>query len=123
MKKIFLMFFGAIISSLGFAQNNNFKSVSNEEFAKIIAQPNTQLIDVRTASEYSTGHIGQAKNIDIKDASFSTKINSLNPNYPVAVYCRSGARSKIAAKKLAEKGFTVIDLDRGIMNWKGEVRK
>ena len=33
------------------------------------------------------------------------------------VYCRSGRRSLLAGEMLAKDGFTVVDLDGGILAW------
>ena len=123
MRKFILMLFGALMTTLGMAQTTNFKSVDNAEFAKTIGNKQTQLIDVRTPAEYKSGHIPGAVNIDIKGADFDSKTAALDKSRPVAVYCRSGARSKTAARKLSENGFQVIELDRGITNWNGETTK
>lgn len=123
MRKFLMMLFGAFFTTIGMAQTNNFKSVDNAEFAKSIADGKTQIVDVRTAAEYKSGHIPGAVNMDVKGADFDTKSASLDKSRPVAVYCRSGARSKTAARKLAENGYQVIELDRGITNWNGEVKK
>lgn len=99
------------------AQNNKFESLSNEEFKKIITDPNIILIDVRTADEFQGGHIPQALNIDVQSPQFDSLISKLDKKKPVAVYCRSGGRSKSAAKKITEKGFKVYELNKGVMNW------
>ena len=36
----------------------------------------------------------------------------------VAVYCKSGRRSRNAANILVKKGFKVYNLDKGILDWK-----
>lgn len=36
---------------------------------------------------------------------------------PVAVYCRSGKRSKKAAAILSKKGYIIYDLDKGFIGW------
>ena len=41
----------------------------------------------------------------------------LDPARPVAVYCRSGRRSARAASLLADKGFSVTNLDGGVLAW------
>ena len=41
----------------------------------------------------------------------------------VAVYCRSGRRSRTAADILVKKGFKVYNLDKGILNWMEEGRE
>ena len=76
-------------------------------FKKIIEQPNVQLVDARTAKEYNEGHIGNAINIDVLAEDFIPKATQLlKKEKPIAVYCRSGKRSTIAAEKLAAAGFS-----------------
>ena len=76
-------------------------------FKKIIEQPNVQLVDARTAKEYDEGHIGNAINIDVLAEDFIPKATQLlKKEKPIAVYCRSGKRSTIAAEKLAAAGFS-----------------
>ncbi|MDE5890554.1 MAG: rhodanese-like domain-containing protein, partial [Bacteroidales bacterium] len=65
-----------------------------------------------------------AVNIDVKREDFDELAAAwLDLGRPVAVYCRSGARSKVAAKRLAGKGFKVYELNHGIMNWNGPKEK
>lgn len=80
----------------------------------------TQVIDVRTASEFAAGHIAGAINIDVEAGDFSTKVAALPKAGVYLVYCHSGRRSAIAAQQMQEAGFTVLDgggiqsmLDRG----------
>jgi rhodanese-related sulfurtransferase len=79
---------------------------------------NNSIIDVRTPSEFSSGHIKEAVNINIFDKDFISKMDAFDKNKPVYVYCRSGHRSGNAAKKMRELGFKEIyDLQGGIINW------
>lgn len=105
------------------ACSEGFVSQDNTGFAETIADSNVQVVDVRTPEEYAAGHIPGAANIDVKSEEFDTKAAELDKDRPVAVYCRSGARSKVAAKRLADKGFTVYELDNGFMNWDGPKAK
>jgi rhodanese-related sulfurtransferase len=51
--------------------------------------------------------------------SFSANADELlNPEQTIAVYCKSGRRSRNAAKILVKKGFKVYNLDKGFDNWK-----
>lgn len=80
-----------------------------------------QLIDVRTADEFNSGHLAKAQNIDIKSKDFEQKIATLDKTKPVMVYCKAGGRSARAAEKLKELGFTkIVDLEGGITDWKAE---
>lgn len=100
-----------------------FTSQNNNDFALTISDKNVQLVDVRTTAEYASGHIPGAANMDVQSRGFESNISQLDKTRPVALYCRSGARSKIAAKKFADKGFKVYELDKGISGWKGEITK
>ena len=42
---------------------------------------------------------------------------TLSKDKPVALYCRSGNRSKKAARILAEKGYQVVELETGFRGW------
>jgi len=78
-----------------------------------------QIVDVRTPAEFKEAFIEGAKNINLKDNDFSKEIMSLDKDKPVYIYCRSGYRSGIAAKKMIDLGFReVYDLQGGILNWK-----
>ena len=100
-------------------KEGQFKSVSVDDFSTLIANPEVQLLDVRTVAEYSEGHIGGSLNINVMDDKFSMNADELlDKARPVAVYCKSGRRSRNAARLLTEKGFEVYNLDKGFDNWK-----
>lgn len=97
----------------------DFKSVSADEFAALIANPEVQRLDVRTVAEYSEEHIPGSININVLDEQFAVVADStLQKDKPVALYCRSGKRSKKAAAILTKNGYEVIDLDKGFIGWK-----
>lgn len=110
----------AAITLLACQSKNEFKSISVDEFETLIAQPEVQRLDVRTSAEYNEGHIPSSLNLDVKEEEhFTLTANSiLNKEHSVAVYCRSGNRSKKAAKILCEKGYEVYELSTGITGWK-----
>ena len=96
----------------------SYDNVDVRGFAKLLTNNNVQLLDVRTPDEYAEGHIAGASNIDIYDDDFiSQATDSLDKSRPVAVYCRSGKRSAEAARRLAEKGYKVTNLEGGILAW------
>ena len=100
-------------------QKGDFKSVSVEDFSTLIANPEIQRLDVRTVAEYSESHIPKSININVLDKTFAEIADStLQKDKPVALYCRSGKRSKKAAAILSEKGYVVYDLDKGFEEWK-----
>jgi len=102
------------------AQNAGFKTVSPQEFQKLMADKNTIVLDVRTAEEVSEGKIPNAINIDFYSNTFEQETSKLDKNKTILVYCRSGRRSAGAAEVLAKKGYKVINLDGGITNWQAQ---
>ena len=97
-----------------------FKSVDVDEFEKVMADTSYVLLDVRTATEYAEGHIpGTLFNIDVLQDDFESKaLKMLSKEKKVALYCRSGNRSKNAARILAKKGYQVVELSTGFNGWK-----
>ena len=102
----------------------DFHSVDADSFAQIIEDTTVVRLDVRTASEYSQGHIPGALLIDVTQADFMQKAEQLLPkDKTIALYCRSGRRSKTAAQLLAQQGYQIIELNTGFNSWKGEIEK
>ena len=102
-----------------FGQANKFQTVDVNEFEKFIADTNVVLLDVRTAAEHAEGFIpGTHFNIDVLEDTY-TKVatETLPKDKPVALYCRSGNRSKNAARILAENGYQVVELGTGYRGW------
>ena len=93
-------------------------SVTASVFADSIDNPGVQLVDVRTPDEFAAGNIPGSVNIDVLTGHFGeTAATMLDKAYTVAVYCRSGNRSKNAAKTLSMMGYNVVELDGGFNDW------
>ena len=119
MRKIFMIISAVLCNLLGCtAQQQNFESLDVEAFEKVISDTSVVRLDVRSIDEYASGHIAKAINIDVMKDDFKTKATSLLPkDKTIALYCRSGRRSKKAAGILAENGYKVIELNSGISGW------
>ena len=122
MKKIVIM--GILSSIFGLtgcnAQTARFKTVDAKAFAEVIADTCVVVLDVRTAEEFQAGHIKGALNIDVLKSDFEKKATSEIPEgKTIALYCRSGNRSKKAANALASK-YKVIELGTGYIGWTKE---
>ena len=123
MKIKYLLTCLALMLFISCQAQTEFKSVDIDEFKTEISKSGVQLVDDRTAQEYSEGHIPGAMNIDVNAPDFEEKIKALDKKENVAIYCRSGRRSKLAANKLTAAGFKVIELNTGFLSWDGEVEK
>lgn len=123
MKKFFIMTLISGLCSVFGCTAKGFVSVEADEFAREIAKPNVQLVDVRTADEYAEGHIPNAVNIDVLSPDFANRIATLDKGRTVALYCRSGRRSKAAAEQASKLGYKVVELDGGILSWQGKTER
>ena len=96
-----------------------FRSVDVAEFERAVADENFVVLDVRTPEEHAEGHIqGTDFNIDVLSEEFTAEALAVLPkDRGVALYCRSGNRSKRAAQILAENGYTVVELAVGYKGW------
>lgn len=122
LKSIYFMFFLCVflfgLMACSSKPKDKFTNLSADEFEKLIENDDVQRLDVRTVAEYSEGHIPGSININIFDDKFSAAADEiLDKSRPVAVYCKSGRRSRNAARLLVKKGYTVYNLDKGILNW------
>lgn len=87
---------------------------NNEEF---------YFVDVRTIEEYNFSHIPTSKNIPLDVLSDRSSSEFSSKDAKIVLYCRSGARSKIASNALINLGYTnVYDLG-AIITWPYELIK
>lgn len=119
MKRIILTLVMCLSFSWLFGQTNNFKTVGADEFEEFIADTNVVVLDVRTEAEHAEGFIpGTHYNIDVLEETFTqVATETLPKDKPIALYCRSGNRSKSAARILAENGYQVVELGTGFRGW------
>ena len=128
-KTIYMIFFVCAFSLGLWAcaagnQKTEYKNLTCAQFEELIKSENVQLVDVRTLAEHMEGHIPGSLNINVQDENFASCIDDLlDKKKEVAVYCRSGRRSRTAADILVKKGFKVYNLDKGILNWMEEGRE
>lgn len=116
---VFLVCFLSLSKAL-FSQNTNAAALDPNEFEKGIGKPDIQILDVRTAEEFKTGHIKNALQADWKDPSqFMDRVQYVDKNRPVYIYCLVGGRSAAAAEWMRANGYSnVIELKGGINAWK-----
>lgn len=120
MKKLlaFFTFSALLISCQGNAQDG----LPPAGFEKRMQAGQVQLLDVRTAGEFQSGHLKNSLQADWLDkAQFAERIKYLDKSKPLLVYCASGIRSAAAAKYLLSNGFQEVqNLKGGLTAWKLE---
>lgn len=103
-------------------KTTGYRQVTAEEAVNIMqTEENYVILDVRTAQEFASGHIPGAALLP--NETIGTEDIPLLPDKDqlILVYCRSGNRSKQAAEKLAQLGYTNIVEFGGINSWTGEI--
>jgi len=81
-----------------------------EEF-KGMDKDGYMLVDVRTEVEYGKGHIEGAINIPVD--SLRSRMNELDKDKTIIVYCQVGLRGYFAERILAQHGFKVFNVTGG----------
>lgn len=96
------------------------KVFSVQELSKLLkSNSEWNVIDVRSDSEWDSGHIEKALHITIDD--IINKKHKLNKDQSYAVTCRTGYRASIAASVLKQQGFTKIaNVFGGMEAWENE---
>ena len=108
-------------TSLAFS-TQSYSQISQDEAAERTAgEDNYIIVDVRRQDEFAVGHIPGA--ICIPNETIGTAQPEELPdlNQTILIYCRSGNRSKQAAQKLADMGYTNLYEFGGINTWTGEI--
>ena len=100
-----------------------YKKITSDEAKNIMLTEKPIVVDVRSLEEYNEGHIPNAISIPLETIENEAEVKLKNKDDLILFYCRSGRRSREAALRLIEKGYTnVIDFG-GIQDWNGEVVK
>lgn len=101
-------------------QNPAPPKVGSSEFEKAVDAGNVQVLDVRTAGEFKTGHLRNALQADWNNQQqFADRIQYVDKDKPVYVYCLAGGRSAAAAAWMRNNGYkNVVELEGGINAWK-----
>lgn len=97
------------------------KNVNAKAFNDLTNNNNIIILDVRTPQEIANGFIDGASFANVMDPGFEDKINLMNKDATILVYCKSGGRSSKAAKILKANGFTdIYNLNGGMGAWESD---
>lgn len=84
------------------------------EIAELI-EGGAQLIDVRQDYEFEAAHLPGASRIGLEVV--AEQRDTIAKDRPVVFYCRTGARSAMAAQAFSDAGYDVSNLSGGIYAW------
>lgn len=99
---------------------NSLREITAGEVNKMLDERiSIQLIDVREPFEFDMSNLG-GSNIPVNI--IHQHLHSISREVPVVLYCKSGQRSYIAAKRLSDEGFkNIFHLKGGLIAWKNAV--
>lgn len=108
-----------------FGGGQRYKSLTQEEAAKIMESDHDCIIlDVRTQTEYESGHIPGAVCLpidDIHENAESVQATLPDKHQVLLIYCYAGRRAVEAAQLLSSMGYRNAYEFGGIVDWKGPV--
>lgn len=100
----------------------SYTQISQEQAKEMMAKDDGHVVvDVRRQDEYDAGHIPGAILIPNESIGAQRPAELPDPEQIILVYCRSGNRSKQAAQKLFDMGYTNVYEFGGIIDWTGDV--
>lgn len=85
------------------------------EAAALLERGDVTLVDVREDAEHAEGRIPGDRHVPL--GRVASEAESLDRERPVIFYCRSGARSLMAAQAFAGAGFEAYSLAGGLLAW------
>ena len=88
---------------------------SPHEVAELLRAGSIQLIDVREPDENEAGRIAGGRLIPLN--TLGSEAGSLDRERPIVFYCRSGARSAMAAEAFSTAGFEAHNMSGGLLEW------
>ncbi len=93
--------------------------VSREMLAQQIESGTAPVVlDVRSESEYESGHVPGAIHIPFQSVAFRHEEISLDKEQPIVVYCAHGPRAAWAGRALRNAGYiNVVYLEGHMASW------
>ncbi len=76
--------------------------------AREFVKQGAMILDVRTATEYTAGHLSQAINVPLDEVETLVPRRVKDKNKVLLLHCQSGMRSKTAKAKLEKQGYTQV---------------
>lgn len=98
-------------------ENKLVETIYPEELEREL-QTDSTLLDVRTVSEYSRGHIPGSLNIPL--AELRQRLAEIPREKQVLVYCQSGQRAYTACRVLSQNSYRAKNLSGAYINWRNQ---
>lgn len=110
------------VMSCSISRSAGFEDISVEECYTLIQEnqenPDFIILDVRTPSEYASGYIENAVNLDYYEDDFEITLDTYDKNKTYLIYCRTANRTASVMNIMQRLEFTeVYNMRGGINAW------
>lgn len=96
-----------------------FKTITSRDLEMLRNEKEIMIVDVREQDEYDSGHIPGVNHVPL--SGFPENIHLIDQTKENYIVCASGGRSSMASEFLTQKGYDIINVQGGMMMWRGEL--
>jgi hydroxyacylglutathione hydrolase/adenylyltransferase/sulfurtransferase len=89
--------------------------VGPERASQLMREGDVQVVDVREPYEVDAGYIAGSRHVEMER--LASQAETIERDRPVLFYCRTGARSGMAANAFRRAGYEAYSLTGGITAW------
>lgn len=90
--------------------------INIETFKSLLDEPNVQVIDLRNATEFKSGHIKGAEHVFV--GTLMDNLDKVSKDKKVVIHCQGGDRATIGYSLLASAGYTnVLNYSASMNEW------
>jgi hydroxyacylglutathione hydrolase len=92
------------------------KIVDTDTFKKVLEEPNVQVVDLRGATEFKSGHIKNADHVFV--GTLLKNLDKISKDKKVVIHCQGGDRATIGYSLLAREGYNnVLNYSASMNEW------
>jgi hydroxyacylglutathione hydrolase len=92
------------------------KIVDTDTFKKVLEEPNVQVVDLRGATEFKSGHIKNADHVFV--GTLLKNLDKVSKDKKVVIHCQGGDRATIGYSLLAREGYNnVLNYSASMNEW------
>ena len=90
--------------------------INIDQFKSILNEPDAQVVDLRGATEYKSGHIKGADHVFV--GTLLNNLDKVSKDKKVVIHCQGGDRATIGYSLLAKSGYTnVLNYSASMNEW------
>lgn len=92
------------------------KVIDIDTFKKVLEEPNVQVVDLRGATEFKSGHIKNADHVFV--GTLLKNLDKVSKDKKVVIHCQGGDRATIGYSLLAREGYNnVLNYSASMNEW------